>query len=126
MKTTNILYWVFTVLLAGFMIFSALPNIMETKESEALFKQLGYPLYLQHFVGIAKLLGSIVVLIPAFPRLKEWAYAGLFFDLAGAGYSCVAAGEPVSVLGFFAVFIIVLFLSYYFHHKRLKALSVSI
>ncbi|RVU01407.1 DoxX family protein [Mucilaginibacter limnophilus] len=120
MKTTNILYWVFTVLLAGFMIFSALPNIMETKDSEALFKQLGYPLYLQQFVGIAKLLGSIVILIPAFPRLKEWAYAGLFFDLTGAAYSCVASGEPLSVLGFFVVFIAVLFLSYYFHHKRLR------
>lgn len=121
MKTTNILYWVFTVLFAGFMIFSALPNIRETKESEEIFKQLGYPLYLQVFLGIAKLLGAVVILIPAFQRLKEWAYAGLFFDLTGAAYSCVAAGFPASGLAFFAVFIIVLFLSYYFHHKRLKA-----
>src|ERR1051326_7813852 len=48
---------------------------------------LGYPLYLLRIIGLWKLLGGIVLLIPGYPRLKEWAYAGIFFELSGAAAS---------------------------------------
>jgi uncharacterized membrane protein YphA (DoxX/SURF4 family) len=93
---------------------------MVTAEWVAIFEQLGYPSYMISFIGVAKLLGVIAILIPGFPRIKEWAYSGLFFDLVGATYSAIA------VNGFMLPMLVMLVpfifggLSYVFHHKRLK------
>ena len=54
--------------------------------------QLGYPMYFFAIIGSWKVLGGIAILVPRFPRLKEWAYAGIFFDLTGAAMSCAAVG----------------------------------
>ena len=54
--------------------------------------ELGYPMYFFAIIGVWKVLGAIAILVPRFPRLKEWAYAGIFFDLTGAAISCVAVG----------------------------------
>ena len=51
-------------------------------------RQLGYPMYFFAILGVWKVLGAIAILVPRFPRLKEWAYAGIFFDLTGAAASC--------------------------------------
>lgn len=120
MKTTNILYWVFTGLFAAFMFFSGVQNALITPESIVLVtEQLGYPKYIIAFLGVAKMLGAIAILIPGFPRIKEWAYAGLFFDLLGATYSLVVAqGFDPSMLGMGVPFVL-LVLSYIFYHKRL-------
>ena len=91
MKRTKIIYWVCTVLFGGFMLFSAIPDIVATDEAVAFMKGLGYPEYIIPFLGVAKLAGVMVILNPGFPRVKEWAYAGLFFDLAGAVYSIIAS-----------------------------------
>ena len=82
-KTTNLLYWIFTILFAGLMISSAIPNALNTaKSKEVVHDMLGYPVYIIPYLGFAKLLGSIIILIPGLKKIKEWAYAGLFFDLA--------------------------------------------
>lgn len=119
MKKINILYWTFTGLFALVMLMSGVQNIMVTPESVALLTdQLGYPAYLIPFLGVAKFLGAVAILIPGFPRLKEWAYAGLFFDLVGATYSTVMANDfhpqMLGMLIFFALFA----LSYIYYHKR--------
>lgn len=121
MKRTNTLYWIFTVLFGGFMISTAIPNIILDQNSvDLISKQLGYPEYMIPFLGVAKTLGGIMLFIPGFPRLKEWAYAGLFFDLAGATYSVIALeGFQLPHL-FMGVFIGMGALSYFFYHKRLK------
>ena len=54
--------------------------------------ELGYPMYFFAILGVWKILGAITILVPGFPRLKEWAYAGIFFDLTGAAVSCAAVG----------------------------------
>jgi hypothetical protein len=54
--------------------------------------ELGYPMYFFGILGVWKTLGAIAILVPRFPRLKEWAYAGIFFDLTGAAASCAAVG----------------------------------
>jgi hypothetical protein len=120
MKKTKILYWVFTVLFAGFMLFSAIPDaMMDPRAVEFVKGHLGYPEFFIIFIGIAKILGSVVLLIPGFNRLKEWAYAGLFFDLVAATYSIIAVdGFELSIL-FILLPIAVLFLSYSFHHRLL-------
>jgi uncharacterized membrane protein YphA (DoxX/SURF4 family) len=60
---------------------------------------LGYPFYIIRFLGVAKLLGAMAVLVGKFPRIKEWAYAGMAFDLAGAAYSHFCSGDGPKALG---------------------------
>jgi hypothetical protein len=82
--------------------------------------QLGYPMYINVFLGVAKILGIIAIVIPGYPYLKEWAYAGFCFDLIGATYSQVAAGMGGIGVTFMAIWFVLLFGSYIYHHKRLK------
>ena len=123
MKTTKILYWVFTGLFAFLMLGSAIPDVLSMPIAvEGMHKGLGYPLYFIPFIGIAKVLGVIAILIPGYPRLKEWAYAGLIFDLVGATYSIFAAGQPVSSWVFMILPLTLAACSYIFYHK-LRAAS---
>lgn len=126
MKRTNILYWVFTGLFGVFMVSTAIPNILlDAGSIDLISTQLGYPQYMIPFLGVAKTLGGIMLFIPGFPRLKEWAYAGLFFDLIGATYSAIAVeGFQLPHL-FMGLFIGMGALSYVFYHKRLKEQSAS-
>ena len=62
-------------------------EILKVPDAVAFITQLGYPVYFIPFIGVAKVLGSIAIVVPRFPKLKEWAYAGLTFDLIGAVYS---------------------------------------
>jgi hypothetical protein len=119
MKKTNILYWIFTGLFAAFMLFTSISNIMLDKDSVDLIKgMLGYPEYFIQFIGVAKVLGVIGILVPGFPRVKEWAYAGLFFDLAGATYSVIAVAGLEPSMAFMILPFGLLALSYVFHIKR--------
>ncbi len=118
MKKTKTLYWIITGLFSAFMLFSAIPNIMMVPESVTMVSNgLGYPTYIIPFLGVAKLLGVIAILIPGFNRLKEWAYAGLFFDLAGAAYSIICTEGFKPPVLFMILPIGFLFLSYYLWHK---------
>ncbi|HVI47885.1 MAG TPA: DoxX family protein [Chitinophaga sp.] len=122
MKKTNTFYWILTILLAVGMTFSAIPNVMSSPEAVAVFKQLGYPQYLLPFLGVAKLLGVVAILVPGFPRIREWAYAGFFFDLTGAFYSgLMTSGPDVALLCTFILAYALLFGSYFLYHKRGKA-----
>jgi hypothetical protein len=124
-KTTNTLYWIFTILFAALMIFSSYGSIIINEDAKKLIHdQLGYPIYFIPFTGIAKLLGSIVILIPGLKTVKEWAYAGLFFDLAGAVYSGIAVAKGVDpMMLFMLVWIVPGILSYVFWKKRSHAYS---
>jgi hypothetical protein len=89
MKKNKIIFWTTTGLLALFMALGAIPDILMIDEAKKALEHLGYPMYLMPFIGIAKTLGAITILIPKFDKLKEWAYAGLSIDLAGAIYSII-------------------------------------
>jgi uncharacterized membrane protein YphA (DoxX/SURF4 family) len=120
-KRINILFWVFTVLFCGVMMMSTIPNILSAPEWVEVFNMLGYPLYMLPFIGVAKLLGIIALLVPGFPRIKEWAYAGMFFDLTGAVYSgLMTGGFDPQMLGMLVPYVLG-GLSYVYHHKRLAA-----
>jgi uncharacterized membrane protein YphA (DoxX/SURF4 family) len=118
-KKLKITYWVFTGSFSALMILASIPDILSVPEAVAIFKHLGYPSYLLPFIGVAKLLGVIAVLIPGFPRIKEWAYAGLCFDLIGALYSGLAVGDPVSSIIPAVIGLILLTGSYIFYHKKI-------
>jgi uncharacterized membrane protein YphA (DoxX/SURF4 family) len=119
MKKTKIIYWIITILFAGFMLFTAIPDIIVIPDAVKFMTDLGYPMYFIPFIGVAKVLGAIAILIPGFPRIKEWAYAGLIFDLIGAMYS-IAAMNGIGASLPLLIFIAVAFASYYFYHKKLK------
>jgi LPXTG-motif cell wall-anchored protein len=93
MKRTKVLYWILTGLMAAFMLMASIPDVLQFPEVVAFFTHLGYPPYLLPFIGTAKILAVLAILFPAFPRLKEWAYAGLVFDLIGALYSHFSVGD---------------------------------
>lgn len=122
MKKINTYYWIVTVLFAAFMTFTAIPDVMNEPNAVAMIHgQLGYPKYFVPFIGVVKLLGVIAILIPGYPRIKEWAYAGLFFDLVAATYSVFASGlADISVMFMLLPFSLA-FGSYFLYHKKLKA-----
>jgi uncharacterized membrane protein len=126
MKKINIIYWIFTVLFAGVMLLTGIQHAMATPDVVKMIStDMGFPLYMVSFLGWVKILGAIAILIPGFPRVAEWAYAGLFFDLIGAFYAILAVGTPfVMALGM-APFFIVGIVSYIYYHKRLKALATQ-
>lgn len=97
MKKTNLIYWLFTGLFVALMLLASVPDVLRTDEATTVFMHLGYPIYLLPFLGVAKILAVIVILVPGLKRLKEWAYAGLVFDLSGALYSHVTVGDPPTV-----------------------------
>jgi hypothetical protein len=127
-KTTNILYWVFTIIFAALMIFASWGGVQPTQQVIQMFHDgLGYPIYFIQFISVAKLLGVIAILIPGLNKtVKEWAYAGLFFDLAGAFYSAFAATEKFdpSVLGML-IWIIAGVLSYIFWKKKIARQNLN-
>ena len=123
-KTTNILYWIFTIIFAGLMIFTAVPNIQQTKESVDVFHGfLGYPKYFIPMIGWLKLIGSIVLLIPGLRTIKEWTYAGFTFDLLGAIYSGLAASNWVfdPRMSGMLMWLVPGILSYIFWKKKLRS-----
>ena len=118
-KTTTILYWVFTILFSVLMIFSAIGGLQPSQDTiKMLHDSLGYPVYFIQFLSFAKLLGAIAILIPGLKKIKEWAYAGLFFDLAGAVYSGIAVTGFDPKMLFILVWVLAGVLSYYYWNKK--------
>ncbi len=121
MKKEKIIYWVTTVLIALMMILSGISNALVTNDSiDLMHKELGYPVYFIGLIGVAKVLGGIALLVPGFPRIKEWAYAGIFFDLIGAVYSIIAIGGGIDKWGGILVPLVLLGFSYIYRHKVYK------
>jgi hypothetical protein len=117
MKKTKIIYWIITILFASFMAFTAVPDVLMSPDAVKFINQLGYPDYFIPFIGVAKILGGIAIIIPGYYRAKEWAYAGLFFDLIAAIYSMICTtGLDASML-FMALPIIIGTFSYIYYHK---------
>ncbi|GEP96681.1 DoxX family protein [Chitinophaga cymbidii] len=122
MKTKNILYWICTILFALFMGGTSIPALISPQQSIELFKLLGYPAYLVGFLCVAKILGSIAIVVPGFPRLKEWAYAGLFFDITGATFSMAMTGMlDAAAVGFMLAGYVLFAGSYILYHQRRKS-----
>jgi DoxX-like protein len=92
-KSQLIWYWIITALLSISIFFGGLAQALQLKEVLIGFQPLGYPAYFISLIGIWKMLGVVAILIPKFPLLKEWAYAGLFFTMSGAVISHIASND---------------------------------
>ncbi|HEU5340338.1 DoxX family protein [Edaphobacter sp.] len=93
MKGKSIAYWTTTVLVAFFIGSGGAAQVAHVQATvDGFVRILGYPAYFVTILGVWKVLGAIAILVPRFPRLKEWAYAGIFFDLTGAAASNASIG----------------------------------
>jgi uncharacterized membrane protein YphA (DoxX/SURF4 family) len=124
-KRNKIIYWIATLWLALGMTSTGIVQFIKMKEEVDLFNRLGYPLYFLTILGIWKVLGVIAVLIPKFPLLKEWAYAGFFFAMSGAVFSHLASGS--GAMDYFGpVLLLVLTVtSWYFRPEDRKVISAN-
>jgi uncharacterized membrane protein YphA (DoxX/SURF4 family) len=119
-RKTKIIYWITTGIMIMFMLLASIPDVLMFPDAVTFFKHLGYPAYLLPFIGVAKILGVFAIVVPGFPRLKEWAYAGLVFDLIGAFYSHISVGDPLKVYGFSLIALSFVASSYVFYRKNLR------
>lgn len=122
-KRNKIIYWIATIWLSLGMVVTGAGQLIKMKEGQGgvdMITHLGYPLYLLTILGIWKILGVIAVLIPKFPLVKEWAYAGFFFLMTGAMYSHMAAGDPVTALFPSLLLLVLAGVSWYFRPSNRK------
>jgi uncharacterized membrane protein YphA (DoxX/SURF4 family) len=92
-KLKNVAYWVTTVFGPASFVIGGVLNLTRNPDVLATTAHLGYPLYFTALLGAWKLLGAIAIVVPGLPRVKEWAYAGFFFDLTAAAISRAAVGD---------------------------------
>jgi len=91
-RALSVAYWICTALTAFFFVSGGLAYAMAVPDVADGVLQLGFPLYFVRMLGVWKVLGGLAILAPGFPRLKEWAYAGIFFDLTAASVASAAMG----------------------------------
>ena len=113
-KLTKVIYWGSTIWLSLGMVSTGIVQFLKMKEEVAMMTALGYPAYFLTMLGIWKILGVIAVLIPKFPVLKEWAYAGFFFAMSGAVFSHLASGSNATELFGPVLLLILTIVSWYF------------
>jgi hypothetical protein len=124
-KRNKIIYWIATIWLSLGMVATGVVQLIRSKEEVAMFAELGYPLYFMTLLAIWKFAGVVAVLIPRFPLLKEWAYAGFFFAMSGAVISHFALGDE-AIEFFGPVLLLVLTAtSWYFRPADRKLVSLS-
>lgn len=110
----KIIYWIATIWLSLGMLSTGIVQLLKMDQDIERMADLQYPVYLLTLLGVWKILGVIAVLIPKFPILKEWAYAGFFFAMSGAAYSHIASGSPVTEILPSLLLVILTMLSWYF------------
>ena len=96
-RSRTITYWVATVLVAAELAVGGVWDIMRIPYVRTVTEHLGYPSYFLVILGLWKVSGAAALLVPRFPRLKEWAYAGTFFNYTGALASHMAAGDGTDI-----------------------------
>jgi uncharacterized membrane protein YphA (DoxX/SURF4 family) len=124
-KRNKIIYWIATLWLALGMTSTGIVQLFNVKKEVDLITGMGYPPYFITILGVSKILGVIAVLIPAFPLLKEWAYAGFFFTMLGAVLSHMATGHSISDMFPPLLLLLLTAVSWYFRPAGRKFLSVN-
>jgi hypothetical protein len=122
-KRNKIIYWVATLWLALGMTSTGIVQILQIKEEVDMMAHLGYPLYFLVILGVWKLLGVVAILIPKFPLLKEWAYAGFFFAMSGAVISHFSVGDGAKEYFGPTLLLVLTVLSWYFRPADRKTIS---
>jgi len=130
-KRNKIIYWISTIWLALGMLSTGTLQLFRANAEGALappgvygITHLGYPVYFLTILGIWKILGVVALLIPKFPLLKEWTYAGFFFVMSGAIFSHIAVGDSISEIFPSLLLLILTVVSWYFRPENRKIIAV--
>ncbi|WP_285008181.1 DoxX family protein [Pedobacter faecalis] len=113
-KTHKIIYWVATLWLGLGMASTGIVQLIQMDEEVQKMSALGYPAYFLTIIGIWKILGTIAVILPKTPLLKEWTYAGFFFLMTGAIFSHLAHGDGAIEYFGPALLLVLTIVSWYF------------
>ena len=119
MKAERVIGWTVTGLMAALLLLSAIPDLLRVPGAVAVIMHLGYPPCLLVFLGTAKTLGVAAVLVPGVPKLKEWAFAGLTFDVSGALYSHLSVGDSPAAWAPAVIALLLVSASYVAYRMRL-------
>src|SRR5215813_10532862 len=125
-KRNKIIYWIATIWLALGMAATGLVQLSQAKAGQGgadMITHLGYPVYLLTILGVWKILGVVAILIPRFPLLKEWAYAGFFFIMSGAVLSHIAVGDPLKEIFPASLLLVLTVVSWYLRPPDRKIIS---
>lgn len=123
-KAGKITYWVATVWLALGMTSTGIVQFIQMDEEVQMMEHLGYSIYFLTLIGIWKVLGVIAILVPKFPLLKEWAYAGFFFTMTGAIVSHLASGDALLELFGPTLLLVLTGISWYFRPASRKLIPI--
>jgi len=128
-KRNKIIYWIATIWLSLGMVSTGVVQLLKLKGdgpgSLDTMTYLGYPSYFVTILGVSKILGVTALLIPKFPLLKEWAYAGFFFMMSGAIFTHIAAGNSMSEIFPSLLLLVLIVVSWYFRPSDRKIVSVN-
>jgi hypothetical protein len=119
-KSNKIIYWISTIWLALGMVSTGIVQLLKMKDEVDKIAQLGYPRYFLTIIGVWKILGVVVVLMPKLPLLKEWAYAGFFFAMSGAVFSHLAVGDGAKEFFGPVLLLVLTVVSWYFRPSTRK------
>jgi uncharacterized membrane protein YphA (DoxX/SURF4 family) len=122
-RRNRIIYWIATIWLALGMVSSGIVQLFNIEEEIKFITNMGYPAYFLTILGFWKILGAIAILIPKFPLLKEWAYAGFFFSMSGAIFSHIALGAGIGEIFPPLLLLILTMVSWYFRPADRKIIS---
>jgi hypothetical protein len=127
-KRNQVIYWISTAWLSLGMLSTGIVQLFRMKSEGVAppgvdgIKYLGYPVYFLTILGIWKILGTVALLIPKYPLLKEWAYAGFFFTMSGAIFSHLALGDPMSDLFPSVLLLVLTVISWYFRPSNRRVI----
>ncbi|MBC8769603.1 DoxX family protein [Arenibacter sp. BSSL-BM3] len=122
-KRDKIIYWIATVWLSLGMLSTGIVQLIKMEEEVQSINALGYPTFLLPILGVWKILGVIAILIPKFPLVKEWAYAGFFFTMTGAMTSHIIVGDEMITLFGPTLLLALTITSWYFRPADRKTLK---
>ena len=113
-KRNKIIYWIATIWLSLGMLSTGIVQLIKLQEEIDMIEHLGYPPHLMTLLGITKILGVIVILLPKLPKLKEWVYAGFVFTMTGALYSHIASHDAATEFFGPSLLLVLTMVSWYF------------
>ena len=122
-KRNKIIYWVSTSWLSLGMISTGIVQIIHQEEEVQKMTSMGYPMYFLTIIGAWKILGAVAILIPNYPLLKEWAYAGFFFLMTGAILSHLAVRDNAA--GYFGPALLLFLTIISWHYRPVERKIIS-
>lgn len=124
-KRNKIIYWIATAWLSLGMLSTGIVQLLKTDDEVNMMTHLGYPIYFLTIIAVWKILGVVAVLVPKFPLVKEWAYAGFFIAMSGAIISHLVAGDETKEIFGPTLLLILTVTSWYFRPAGRKVILVN-